>query len=88
MPPVYKYAYAYDSLCCLVVTYVTPFFFFDIQDLDINLAGDNAVETAGAQTELAPMAGVEVNLLDFALIYSISKLTQNISAHTSFLITW
>uniref|UniRef100_A0A2N9H864 Aminotransferase-like plant mobile domain-containing protein n=1 Tax=Fagus sylvatica TaxID=28930 RepID=A0A2N9H864_FAGSY len=30
-------------------------------DLDIDLAGDNGVETAGAQTELAPMAGVETH---------------------------
>ena len=48
----------------------------------------DGVETVGAQTELAPMAGVEVNLLDLALIYSTSRLTQNISAHTFFLITW
>ena len=52
------------------------------------MAGDDGVETARAQTELAPMARVEVNLLDFALIYSIPRLTQNISTHTSFLITW
>jgi hypothetical protein len=50
--------------------------------------GNDGVETARAYIELVPMVGVEVNLLDFVLTYSIPRLIQNISTHTSFLITW